>query len=166
MTNIGSYTKEVLENFRSPKNFGKIKNPSGVGEVGNIVCGDVMYLYIKVNKKEIIEDIKYETYGCVAAIATSNMICKLAKNKTIKEALKISKQDIVDSLKGLPKIKVHCSILAIDALTEAVFDYYKKNNIKISEELMKKHEHLKKEKDEIQDRYKDWISLQKKSLKK
>ncbi len=170
MTNIGSYTKQVIKNFTKPKNFGKMKNPDGIGEVGNIVCGDVMYLYIKVsqNKKgqDIISDITFQTYGCVAAIATSSMITRLAKGKTLEEALKISKEDVVKSLGGLPRIKVHCSVLAVDALLEAVHDYLKKANKPISEDIIQKHLVLEKEKKDIEERYKDWIGAQKNNIKK
>ena len=126
----GLYTEKVMETFKNPHNYGKIKNADGTGKVGNIVCGDVMWLYIKVaeNKKheEIIKDIKFETFGCVAAISTSSIITDLVKGKTIKEALKVTKDNVIESLGGLPKIKYHCSVLAVDALVEAVYDYYKK----------------------------------------
>ncbi|MEK7562565.1 MAG: iron-sulfur cluster assembly scaffold protein [Patescibacteria group bacterium] len=123
----GLYTKKVLETFKNPHNYGKIKNASGIGKVGNVVCGDVMWLYIKVvkNKKgeEIIKDIKFETFGCVAAISTSSIITDLVKGKTIKEASKITKDNVIESLGGLPKIKYHCSVLAVDALAAAIKDY-------------------------------------------
>jgi nitrogen fixation NifU-like protein len=125
--NIGPYTKKVIRTFDNPKNYGQIKNPDGIGEVGNPVCGDVMKLYIKVakNKKgeEILKDIKFETFGCVAAIATSSMLTQLAKGKTLEDALKIDNQKIVESLGGLPPIKVHCSVLAAGALKKAIEDY-------------------------------------------
>jgi len=122
----GLYTQKVMETFKNPHNYGRIKNASGVGKVGNPVCGDVMWLYIKVDKNEIIKDIKFETFGCVAAISTSSIITDLVKGKTIKQALKITKDNIVKSLGGLPKIKYHCSILAVDALKEAIKDYESK----------------------------------------
>ncbi len=118
-----------MEHFLNPKNMGEIKNPDGIGKVGNPQCGDTMYLYIKVGKKgkeEFIKDIKFKTMGCVAAIATSSMITQLAKGKTINQALKINRNNIADSLEGLPPIKMHCSNLAADALKEAVKDYRKK----------------------------------------
>ena len=120
------YTEKVLEYFHKPKNLGKIKNADGVGKVGNLACGDMMYLYIKIKKegkKEIISDIKFQTFGCVAAIATSSAITEMVKGKTIEEALKIEKGDIIESLDGLPPIKIHCSVLATEALAEAVEDY-------------------------------------------
>jgi len=116
-----------METFKNPHNYGKMENPDGVGKVGNPVCGDVMVLYIKVDKNEVIKDVKFETFGCVAAISTSSIITDLVKGKTIKEALKVTKDNIVKSLGGLPKIKYHCSILAVDALHEAVKNYQKNN---------------------------------------
>ncbi len=113
-----------------PHNQGKIKNPDGVGIVGNPVCGDIMRIYIKVGKikkeDEIIKDIKFETLGCGAAIATSSMVTDLAKGKTLKEAMKITREDVADELEGLPPIKMHCSNLAADALHEAIKDYQKR----------------------------------------
>ena len=129
MPNI-QYTKEVLEHFKNPHNQGSIDNPDGVGQVGNPVCGDMMKLYIKVDKnnkgKEIISDIKFETLGCAAAIATSSMITDLARGKTLDEALKITKANVADKLGGLPPIKQHCSNLAADALQAAIKDYRSK----------------------------------------
>ena len=124
------YSKKALEHFNKPHNYGEIKNPDGVGEVGNSVCGDIMRLYIKVGKnkqgKEIIKDIKFKTMGCAAAIATSSMITEIARNKTLKEAMKITRDDVAKNLGGLPPIKMHCSNLAADALHLAVKDYLKK----------------------------------------
>ncbi len=155
------YTKKTLANFTNPKNYGKIKNPDGVGKVGNIVCGDVMYLYIKLDKeKKKIKDIGFETFGCVAAIATSSQITELAMGKTIEQALKISKSDVIDSLDGLPPVKIHCSVLAVDALTEAIYDYLQKNNQPVPENLAKRHEIIKKHKEATEERYKDWIGME------
>jgi len=123
------YSKEVMKNFMNPKNLGEIKDADGIGKVGNPTCGDVMWLYIKVKKekgKEIITDIKFKTFGCAAAIATSSMITQLAKGKPIQDAEKITKADVADSLKGLPPVKMHCSNLASDALKKAIEDYRKK----------------------------------------
>jgi len=114
-----------------------------------------MQLYIKV-KGEIIKEIKFETFGCVAAISTSSIITDLAKGKTIKEALKITKDNVVDSLGGLPAIKYHCSVLAVDALVEAIYDYLTKNKKEISDDLEKRHERIQKEKKIIDKRYKKW----------
>lgn len=127
-----NYTKKVIENFTKPKNMGKIENADGVGKVGNPHCGDIMYVYIKVGKKKIkgkeqefIKDIKFQTLGCAAAIATSSMITQLAKGKTLEEAEKITRADVAQSLEGLPPIKMHCSNLASDALRNAIKDYKK-----------------------------------------
>jgi len=162
------YSADVIKHFRNPHNIGKIKNPDGVGKVGNIVCGDVMWLYIKVGKnkkgEEIIADVKFETFGCTAAIATSSMITDLAKGKTFDQALKINKQEITESLGGLPPIKVHCSVLASDALVEAIYDYLLKKGRPISKELSKRHKHIKREKEIIEERYKEWIDKQKEAV--
>jgi nitrogen fixation NifU-like protein len=124
------YSKKVMENFLHPKNMGEIKNPDGIGKVGNPLCGDVMNVYIKVSKdkngKEIIKDIKFKTFGCTAAIATSSMITQIAKGKTIEEAEKITRNDVASELEGLPPIKMHCSNLSSDALREAIKDYRNK----------------------------------------
>ena len=124
------YSEKVLEFFKHPKNMGEMKNPDAVGKVGNPVCGDVMWLYINVGKnkkgEEIIKDVKFETFGCVAAIATSSIVTDFVKKKTLKYAEKVTKDDIVKGLGGLPTIKIHCSLLAIDALKAAIKDYRKK----------------------------------------
>lgn len=117
-----TYSKKVIEHFTRPKNQGTIKNPSGIGIVGNPVCGDLMKIYIKI-KADKIEDIKFETLGCASAIATSSMITELAKGKTLKEAKKISRNDVAEALEGLPPIKMHCSNLAADGLKEAIKNY-------------------------------------------
>ena len=121
-----TYSKKVIDHFQNPHNYGKMKNPDGVGKVGNPICGDVMYLYIKVGKNELIEDISFETLGCAAAIATSSVVTDLAKGKTLQQALKIDSNKVVKSLGGLPDIKHHCSLLAVDALKKAINDYLSK----------------------------------------
>jgi nitrogen fixation NifU-like protein len=123
------YSKKVIEHFTRPHNQGVIKNPDGVGIVGNPVCGDLMKIYIKVKKdkkRETIENIKFETLGCASAIATSSMITDLAQGKTLDAAMKISRNDVADALEGLPPIKMHCSNLAADALHQAIEDYKSK----------------------------------------
>lgn len=125
MTTAKEYTKKVLEIFKNPKFVGRIKNASGVGEVGNPVCGDQMAVYIKV-KDSKIADIKFKTFGCVAAIASSEALCTLAKGKTVDQAMKITSEDIAGYLGGLPNIKHHCSILGAEALKKAIEDYKKK----------------------------------------
>ncbi len=131
------YSKKVIEHFTNPKNVGEIKNADGTGKVGNPVCGDIMWVYIKVGKRktkkgeeEYIKDIKFQTMGCAAAIATSSMLTELAKGKTLKEAKKLSRKDIADALDGLPPIKMHCSNLAADALHKAIEDYEKKKKVR------------------------------------
>ncbi len=119
------YTDKLIEHFRNPKNMGRMENPDGVGKAGNPVCGDVMYLYIKV-KDNKIDDIKFETFGCAAAIGTSSMITEMARGKTLEEAIKITKQDVEGELGGLPPIKRHCSNLAADTLRKAIEDYLSK----------------------------------------
>jgi len=119
------YTEKVMEHFRNPHNMGEIPNADGVGTVGNPVCGDMMTIYIKV-KDNRIEDIKFKTFGCGAAVATSSMVTDLAKGKTLEEAMKITRGDVAEELGGLPPIKMHCSNLAADALHVAIDDYYKK----------------------------------------
>ncbi len=125
-----NYSKKVMQEFTHPKNLGEIENADGIGKVGNPTCGDMMWLYIKVGRnakgQEIIKDVKFKTFGCAAAIATSSMITQLAKGMTIKEAEKITRNDVAESLKGLPPIKMHCSNLASDALKKAIEDYRKK----------------------------------------
>jgi len=123
------YTDKVMEHFRNPRNMGEILNADGVGTVGNPVCGDLMTIYIKVNG-DVIEDVKFKTFGCGAAIATSSMITELAKGKRLEEALKISRGDVADSLGGLPPIKMHCSNLAADGLHAAIQDFLKKKEAK------------------------------------
>jgi nitrogen fixation protein NifU and related proteins len=119
------YSDKVMEHFKNPKNTGEIPDADGVGTVGNPVCGDLMTMYIKV-KENKITDIKFKTFGCGAAIATSSMTTEMAKGKTLEEALKITRADVATSLGGLPPVKMHCSNLAADALHEAIKDFYKK----------------------------------------
>jgi nitrogen fixation NifU-like protein len=119
------YSDKVMEMFKNPKNMGEIENPDGVGRVGNPKCGDLMELYITV-ENDIITDVKFKTFGCAAAIATSSMITEMAIGKTLDEALKITRQDVAEELEGLPPVKMHCSNLAADALHAAIEDYRKK----------------------------------------
>ena len=119
------YTEKVMDHFRNPRNMGEIKDADGFGKVGNPKCGDVMAIYIKIKDERII-DIKFKTFGCTAAIATSSILTEIVKGKTIEEALKITRDDVANELGGLPAIKLHCSNLAADALKEAIKDYKKK----------------------------------------
>jgi nitrogen fixation protein NifU and related proteins len=145
MTQVG-YSKKVLEHFKNPHNFGVIKNATAVGQVGNPACGDVMKLYLKINKnkqgQDFIKDVKFETMGCAAAIATSSVVTDLANGKTIEDALKLDNKDVIEALEYLPDIKIHCSLLAIDALNEAIFGYYQKINHPIPDLLQKKHSRI------------------------
>lgn len=124
------YSEKVMEHFANPRNVGEIEDADGIGEVGNPVCGDMMTIYIKVDDGKLT-DVKFKTFGCGAAIATSSMITELAKGKTIEEALEISRDDVAESLDGLPPIKMHCSNLAADGLHAAIEDYLNKSRLKI-----------------------------------
>lgn len=125
------YTERVVEHFRHPHNMGKMKDYSAVGRVGNILCGDVMWLYIRVETdaqgRDVIADVSWETFGCTAAIATSSMVSDLAKGKTLDEAISISNRDVADELGGLPPVKMHCSVLAEDGIRSAINDYLVKH---------------------------------------
>ncbi len=120
------YSEKVLDHFQHPRNVGEIPDADGVGMVGNAKCGDIMQMFIKVNDDEIIEDVKFKTFGCGAAIATSSMATELIKGKSIDEALTLSNEAVVEALEGLPPIKIHCSVLAEEAVKAAVDDYRKK----------------------------------------
>lgn len=127
------YSKKVMDHFKNPRNMGEIKNPDGMATVGNPVCGDVMRLFIKIGReskrageREIIKDIKFQTLGCGAAIATSSMITTMVKGKPLSQAEKITKKAVADALGGLPKNKIHCSVLAADALKKAIENYRQK----------------------------------------
>jgi nitrogen fixation NifU-like protein len=119
------YTEKVMDHFRNPRNMGEIPDADGVGTVGNPICGDLMTMYIRV-KDNRVKDIKFKTFGCGAAVATSSMVTEIAKGKTLEEAMKITRASVADSLGGLPPVKMHCSNLAADALHAAIEDYYKK----------------------------------------
>jgi nitrogen fixation NifU-like protein len=135
-----------MDHFMNPRNVGEMENPDGVGQVGNPVCGDIMKMYIKV-KDNVITDIKFQTFGCGAAIATSSMATELIKGKTLDEALKLTNQAVAEALDGLPKIKMHCSVLAEEAVQAAIDDYLKKTTgqglpgFKPHEEPLQEHEH-------------------------
>lgn len=156
------YSKEVMKHFKNPQNVGKIKNPSGVGRVGNIRCGDIMHLYIKVeeNKKEIIKDVKFETFGCTVAIANTSLLTTMVKEKTLKEAMEITKEDLLKKFGNIPLVKIHCSMLAVDALAEAIYDFLSKNKRKIPQKLQEQHERIKKEREIIEHRHAELVELE------
>jgi nitrogen fixation NifU-like protein len=163
------YSKEIIKHFKNPRNVGKIKNPSGVGEAGNIYCGDVMKLYLKIGenrkREKIIDDVKFETLGCVVAVANTSLLTTLVKGKKIEEALKIKKEDLIKKLgQPLPLFKIHCSVLAVDALKEAIYDYYLKEKIEIPADLEKEHQRIIKTKEELEKRYKGFQAFEKEIL--
>lgn len=135
------YTEKVMDHFQNPRNMGEIENASGVGTVGNAKCGDIMRMYLDINEEGIIEDVKFKTFGCGAAVATSSMATELVKGKTIKEALEVTNKAVMEALDGLPAVKVHCSLLAEEAIHAALWDYAEKHHIVI--------EGLKKPKNDI-----------------
>ena len=130
------YSAKVLEHFANPHNVGKIDDADGIGEVGNAKCGDIMKMYIKV-KDDVITDVKFNPYGCASAIATSSIATDMIKGKPISEALKLTNKAVVEALDGLPAVKIHCSVLAEEAIKAAVKDYYDKNGIQYDKELFK-----------------------------
>lgn len=126
------YSDKVLDHFQNPRNVGEIEDANAVGLVGNAKCGDIMQMFIKVSDKGIIEDVKFKTFGCGAAIATSSMATELVKGKTIEEALKLTNAAVVEALEGLPPVKIHCSVLAEEAIKAAITDYYKRRGIEMN----------------------------------
>lgn len=117
------YNEKVMDHFQNPRNVGEIENPDGVGEVGNVTCGDIMRITLKIDEEEKIEDIKFKTFGCAAAIATTSIVTEMVKGKNIDEALEVGNKDVAEELGGLPKEKLHCSNLAADALHKAINNY-------------------------------------------
>ena len=135
------YSEKVMEHFRNPRNMGEILDADGIGEVGNPVCGDIMKIFLKIRENRI-EDVKFQTFGCAAAIATSSMVTELAKGKTLEEAWAITNRDVADSLEGLPPIKMHCSLLAEEGIHKAINDYRKRQGLPLWEEKAgHAHEH-------------------------
>ena len=137
------YNEKVIEHYSNPRNVGEIPDASGVGEVGNPVCGDIMKMYLKI-ENGIITDVKFKTFGCGAAIATSSVSTELIKGKTVEDALKLTNKEVVNELGGLPPVKLHCSVLAEEAIKSAIADYYRKE-VKLSEEEIIKKCNLKPE---------------------
>ncbi|MEG0071517.1 MAG: Fe-S cluster assembly scaffold protein NifU [Raoultibacter sp.] len=126
------YSDKVMDHFTNPRNVGEIENASGCGTVGNAVCGDIMRIYLDVDDNQIIHDVKFKTFGCGAAIATSSMATELVKGKSIQEALEVTNKAVMEALDGLPPVKVHCSLLAEEAIHAALWDYAEKNDIEIA----------------------------------
>lgn len=125
------YTEKVMDHFENPRNVGKIENPSGIGTVGNARCGDIMRMFLNIDKNGIIQDVKFKTFGCGAAVATSSMATELVKGKNIQEAMQVTNKAVLDALDGLPANKIHCSLLAEEAIHAALWDYATKNDITI-----------------------------------
>lgn len=125
------YSKKVMDHFSNPRNVGEIENASGVGTVGNAKCGDIMRMYLVVDDNHVITDVKFKTFGCGAAVATSSMATELVKGKTVSDAMNVTNKAVMEALDGLPPVKVHCSLLAEEAIHAALWDYSNKNNIKI-----------------------------------
>ena len=125
------YSENVIDHFQNPRNVGEIENPSGVGTVGNAKCGDIMRMYLDIDENGIIKEAKFKTFGCGAAVATSSMATELVAGKTVQEALEVTNKAVMEALDGLPPVKVHCSLLAEQAIHAALWDYAQKNGIKI-----------------------------------
>ena len=141
------YSEKVMDHFTNPRNVGEIADASGVGTVGNAKCGDIMRIYLKI-ENGIIEDVKFKTFGCGAAIATSSMATEMVKGKSSEEAMKLTNTAVAEALDGLPPVKMHCSLLAEQALKEALEDYFKKNNLPLPEGFEKpdaEHEEIPEE---------------------
>lgn len=124
------YSETVMEHFRNPRNVGEIENPSGVGEVGNPQCGDIMKMYLQI-EDNVIQDVKFRTFGCGSAIASSSMATELIKGKTIEEAMQLTNKAVAEALDGLPPVKMHCSVLAEQAIKSALLDYQEKSGVQI-----------------------------------
>ena len=131
MSQVIEYSEKVMDHFTNPRNVGEIENPSGVGTVGNAKCGDIMRIYLDIDENETIRDCKFKTFGCGAAVVTSSMATEMIKGKSVEEALKLTNKAVQEALGGLPPVKVHCSLLAEEAVHAALWDYAEKNGIVI-----------------------------------
>ena len=131
MSQVIEYSEKVMDHFTNPRNVGEIENPSGVGTVGNAKCGDIMRIYLDIDENEIINDCKFKTFGCGAAVATSSMATEMIKGKSVEEALKLTNKAVQEALGGLPAVKIHCSLLAEEAVHAALWDYAQKKGITI-----------------------------------
>ncbi len=125
------YTEKVMDHFQKPRNVGEIENASGTGTVGNAKCGDIMRIYLDIDENQVIRDVKFKTFGCGAAVATSSMATEMVKGKTVQEAMEVTNKAVMEALDGLPPVKVHCSLLAEEAIHAALWDYAEKNGIVI-----------------------------------
>lgn len=144
------YSEKVMDHFEHPRNMGEIEDASGVGTVGNAKCGDIMRIFLDINDEHVIQDVKFKTFGCGAAIATSSMATELVKGKSIEEAMHITNRAVMEALDGLPKAKVHCSLLAEEALQAALWDYAQKNDIVIEGlEAPKDEDHHEEEEEDF-----------------
>ena len=132
------YSEKVMDHFANPRNVGVIEDANAVGEVGNAKCGDIMKMYMKINDEGVIEDIKFKTFGCGAAVATSSMATEMVKGKTIEEALKLTNKAVAEALDGLPPVKMHCSVLAEEAIQAALTDYYTRKSLNPDDYIPKK----------------------------
>ena len=131
MSQATEYSKKVMDHFTNPRNMGEIEDASGVGTVGNAKCGDIMRMYLDIDENDVIQDVKFKTFGCGAAVATSSMATELVKGKTVDEALGVTNKAVMEALDGLPPVKVHCSLLAEEAIHAALWDYAEKSGKKI-----------------------------------
>ena len=145
MSYDGVYSEKVMDHFMNPRNVGEIEGASGVGTVGNAKCGDIMRIYLDIDENGVIRDCKFKTFGCGAAVATSSMATEMVKGKTVQEALQVTNKAVMEALDGLPQVKIHCSLLAEEAIHAALWDYAEKNNIKIEGLKRPKHDIYDKE---------------------
>lgn len=146
------YSEKVMDHFQNPRNVGELENAKGVGTVGNARCGDIMRMYLDIDENQVIQDVKFKTFGCGAAVATSSMTTELVKGKTVQEAMKITNRSVTEALDGLPPVKVHCSLLAEEAIHAALWDYATKENIQI-EGLEKPKTDIHEEEEEVVEEY-------------
>ncbi len=146
------YTEKVMEHFKNPRNVGELEDASGVGTVGNAKCGDIMRIYLDIDENQVIRDCKFKTFGCGAAVATSSMATELVIGKTVQEAMKITNIAVMEALDGLPPVKVHCSLLAEEAIHAALWDYAQKNHIEI-EGLVQPKSDIHEEEEVVEEEY-------------
>lgn len=125
------YSEKVMDHFQNPRNVGEIENASGMGTVGNAKCGDIMRIYLDIDENQVIQDVKFKTFGCGAAVATSSMATEMVKGKTVQEAMRVTNKAVMEALDGLPPVKVHCSLLAEEAIHAALWDYAEKHGLQI-----------------------------------